>query len=304
MIFSFIIPIYNARTYLRDCLDSLVSQDLTDCEVLLIDDGSTDGSAEICDEYKDRCEVYHIENRGVSHARNYGLDKAKGKYIAFIDSDDAVTADFVKTYKEAIKEEADIYHFNSYRTDRETELMRHYLNPNVSSARVALLTFRHCQPWDKIFVRSVIGEKRFDENMKLYEDFAFLLDYYRSVKKVYTSKLAVYRYFVRKGSLSTKGKKEYFDSIDKLYAKILAFAKDYGIKDLSDVHRNLLFVTTLIATRLYHKGVKSREIKKLIKSYSFYRPLVKDRYATLQDKVRRLCLKTGLISLAHHFFYY
>lgn len=304
MIFSFIIPVYNARTYLRDCLDSLVKQDLSDCEVLLIDDGSTDGSREICDEYADKCTVYHLENGGVSHARNFGLDHAQGKYVAFLDSDDTVTEDFVSVYKDAVKEEADIYHFNSYRTDRETELMRHYLTNNVKSNRAALLSFRHCQPWDKIFVREIIGDKRFDESMKLYEDFSFLLDYYRGVKKVVVSKAAVYRYYVRKGSLSTKGKKEYFESCDKLYRKILAFAKDYAITDLSDAHRNLLFVTTLVGARLYHKGMKSREIKSSLKKLAYYKPLVKERYASLQDKVRKLCLKTGWFKLAHHFFYY
>lgn len=304
MTFSFIIPVYNARTYLRDCLDSLMRQDLTDCEVLLIDDGSTDGSGEICNEYADRCKVFHLENGGASHARNFGLDKAQGKYIVFIDSDDAVTEDMMQVYREAIKEPADIYHFNSYRTDKETELVRHYLTTNVKADRIALLSFRHCQPWDKIFVRSVIGDKRFDESMHLYEDFAFLLDYYRDVKRVAVSKSAVYRYFVRKGSLSAKGRKEYFESCDKIYTKIKAFAKDYGIVDLTDVHRNLLFVTTLIAARLYHKGVPSREIKSAIKQYEYYRPLMKQRYASLPDKVRKFCIKTGWISLAHHFFHY
>lgn len=304
MTFSFIIPVYNAEPYLRDCLDSLLSQDLTDCEVIVIDDGSKDASGAICDEYADKCRVFHVKNGGVSKARNYGLDRAQGKYVAFLDSDDMVTDNFVATYREAVRTEADIYHFNSYRTHHETELMVHGVTTDLAQARRALLTFRQCQPWDKIFVRELIGNKRFDESMKLYEDFAFLLDYYRDVKKIYVSNSAVYRYFVRKSSISSKGKLQYFASCDRIYEKICAFAKEYGISDLYSARKNLLFITTLIGARLYHGGHSSREIKGALRALPYYRALVKEHYAEFRDKVRRFCLKTGWFSLAHRFFYY
>lgn len=88
---SVIIPIYNTEKFLPLCINSVLNQTLTDIEVLLVNDGSTDGSGKICDEYacKDqRIQVIHTLSQGVSHARNQGLETAKGEYIAFMDSDD------------------------------------------------------------------------------------------------------------------------------------------------------------------------------------------------------------------------
>ncbi len=86
---SVIVPVYNVEKYLRQCLDSVVNQTYRKLEILVVDDGSTDSSGAICNEYKDaRIQVYHTENHGLSAARNYALDRAHGDYIAFLDSDD------------------------------------------------------------------------------------------------------------------------------------------------------------------------------------------------------------------------
>lgn len=97
---SVIIPIYNTEKFLPLCISSVLNQTLTDIEVLLVNDGSTDGSGKICDEYacKDqRIQVIHTLNQGVSHARNQGLETAKGEYIAFMDSDDWIETDMIAT---------------------------------------------------------------------------------------------------------------------------------------------------------------------------------------------------------------
>ena len=97
---SVIVPVYNVEKYLSRCIESILSQTFTDFELLLIDDGSTDRSGEICDEYakKDtRIRVFHTKNRGVSAARNLGLDNAKGEWISFVDSDDWVEDDYLRT---------------------------------------------------------------------------------------------------------------------------------------------------------------------------------------------------------------
>ena len=95
---SVIVPVYNTEKYLHRCVDSILAQTFTDFELLLIDDGSTDSSGAICDEYaqKDsRVRVFHKENGGVSSARNLGLDKAKGKWVTFVDSDDWIKESFL-----------------------------------------------------------------------------------------------------------------------------------------------------------------------------------------------------------------
>ena len=98
---SIIIPVYNTKPYLERCIQSVVQQTYKQLEILLIDDGSTDGAAELCDrfaEHHTNIYVVHIENRGVSIARNKGLDIARGEFILFIDSDDAVSNTYVESF--------------------------------------------------------------------------------------------------------------------------------------------------------------------------------------------------------------
>ena len=85
---SLIIPVYNKAPFLRRCFESIKAQNIDDTQIIVVDDGSTDGSDTICDEYG--FEVYHTENHGVSEARNFGINKAKGDYIAFLDADDVL----------------------------------------------------------------------------------------------------------------------------------------------------------------------------------------------------------------------
>ena len=97
---SVIIPVYNVSRYLLQCLDSVISQTWRNLEIIIIDDGSTDGSGRICDQYADRddrIKVIHSPNRGLSAARNLGLENLKGQYIAFVDSDDLIEPHAIET---------------------------------------------------------------------------------------------------------------------------------------------------------------------------------------------------------------
>ena len=93
---SVIVPVYNVERYIRQCVESILEQTYADLEIILVDDGSTDGSGSICDEYKlkdNRVVVIHKCNGGLSEARNAGLDIARGEYIGFVDSDDYIEPD-------------------------------------------------------------------------------------------------------------------------------------------------------------------------------------------------------------------
>lgn len=109
---SIIVPVYQVKEYIEECVESLLAQTYTNLEILLVDDGSTDGSGAMCDEYaaKDnRVRVIHQENQGLSAARNTGIKLAMGEYVAFVDSDDVVLPDFIETlYKLLGKYQADI----------------------------------------------------------------------------------------------------------------------------------------------------------------------------------------------------
>ena len=142
---SIIVPVYNAEQYLRRCVDSILNQEYTDFEVFLVNDGSTDSSGDICEEYgnKDtRVIVIQKENTGVSDSRNLALDRARGKYLQFLDSDDWITPDATRLFVRAAEEYAAIWSFQTFTAwwesvcpPRET-LKRRVCSPRRSSRHI------------------------------------------------------------------------------------------------------------------------------------------------------------------------
>ena len=109
---SIVVPVYNVEKYLKRCVDSIINQSYNNIEILLVDDGSTDSSGKICDDYlkKDsRIKVIHKQNGGLSDARNFGIDKSTGDYLSFIDSDDWIEKDMIMNlFNSIINEKSDI----------------------------------------------------------------------------------------------------------------------------------------------------------------------------------------------------
>ena len=123
MRFSVIVPVYNVEEYLQGCIDSILANDCSECEIILVDDGSTDGVCPgLCDEnaarHPEKIRVIHQENRGLGGARNTGLEAAKGEYVLFVDSDDTLSPDTLRILSGQVdKTHADIYSFNLYSHD-------------------------------------------------------------------------------------------------------------------------------------------------------------------------------------------
>ena len=181
---SIVIPVYNAAAVLSTCLESLLAQTYTDFEVLLIDDGSDDGSASLCDQYavKDsRIHAFHKYNEGVSSARNLGLDKASGEIIAFVDSDDAVESNYLEKLIEYFAEDFVICGFKNTEgiayTPEAMVVTKEQMNKEVPI--MVQDPFLLYTPWSKLFRRSLIEEHqlRFDTRLCLYEDAIFVLAY-------------------------------------------------------------------------------------------------------------------------------
>lgn len=130
---SIVVPVYNAKEYLRKCLDSVVNQTLKNVEIIFIDDGSTDGSSEICKEYAakdERIIYYKKENEGLAAARQDGIERASGEYVGFVDSDDWLELNMYEhMYSVAVKENADVVFCNCYFDDSEPD--RTHLEPGV-----------------------------------------------------------------------------------------------------------------------------------------------------------------------------
>ena len=181
--FSIIIPVYNVAPYLRECLDSVLAQAFTDWEAICVDDGSTDGSGVILDEYaaKDkRIKAIHQTNGGVSAARNAGLDTAVGEYVAFIDADDMVGPTWLNSLHEAVASHVGVdWIRTSFRwlkgdeiTTRNPETSGYYVGNCVHNEIWRSLAFRG-EPWSNVLRREIVGEVRFPLGIKWREDTCF-----------------------------------------------------------------------------------------------------------------------------------
>lgn len=173
---SVIVPVYNVENYLSKCLDSLVSQTLNGMELLLIDDGSTDSSSVIIEQYKKKypnlIRTFSKKNGGQGSARNLGIREATGEYIGFVDSDDYVSSDmFEKLYKKAKQENADIVTCNYYYLsgDKQEKIKLYQPKKNTD-----LFFEPWAAPWNKLYRRSIFVEHQiYYPEIRAYEDTAF-----------------------------------------------------------------------------------------------------------------------------------
>lgn len=213
IILSVIIPVYNTGEYLRRCIESVLNQSFKNIEVILINDGSTDNSGDICDEYSindSRVKVIHKENEGVSIARNIGLDKAKGQYIGFVDSDDWLDRDMYQSMiNNAYSNKADIVICDSntiYDKKRRVIDTISLLNKSKSidscSISKELLLNLAGSVWRGIYKKKLINDNniRFPEGLKLSEDRVFNILAIGYSNSIYYDKVCRYNRLVRNGS--------------------------------------------------------------------------------------------------------
>ncbi len=223
MQFSLIVPVYNVEKYLKKCIDSILDQSFKDFEVLLIDDGSIDQSGALCEDYagKDnRIKVIHQENRGLSGARNTGLEHASGEWIIFIDSDDWVSTDYLEVVNKTInRSKADVYCINSVKVseDEKSELEKLIFfvesdvfridneNERFDFYEKKLMQYKFgWEAWSRVFKRDIIEKYhlRFVPTKEVFaEDYLFTLIYFLHVKKIGCICNCFYYYRQRSDSL-------------------------------------------------------------------------------------------------------
>ena len=207
---SIIVPIYNAEKFISKCINSILNQTYSDFELLLINDGSTDNSGEICEEYADqdnRIKVFHKKNSGPSDTRNIGLNEAKGKWIVFIDADDWVGEKYLESffYTEKIEEKNHIIQGCQTLSDtgenRDDFLSRQYSfeiistnDYNSSIPKNDLL--KKWEIWSKLFSLKIINENnlRFNSNLRAHEDAVFWHQYILHIKSFVLLPSKEYRY--------------------------------------------------------------------------------------------------------------
>ena len=214
---SVIVPIYNTESYLERCVNSIINQTYEDLEIILVNDGSNDGSLAICKNYEkvdNRIKVIDKENGGLSSARNAGLDVCTGDYISFVDSDDFLETDiYEKLIADMVTEDASVGCMQIKSVDEETyrqiyvdEIPNEYLGVKSGQWYLEKVCQRKVTEsvCSKIFKREVINNERFAIG-KLNEDFLFLINALINVDKILLTKHVGYNYSVRSGSISRQG---------------------------------------------------------------------------------------------------
>lgn len=237
---SVIIPVYNVEKYLRECMDSVITQTYKNLEIILVDDGSPDKSGEICDEYskKDsRVKVLHKENTGLSGARNAGMEQATGKYIMFLDSDDYLEVDSCeKLYREIERTNSDYVVGNYTNTDENgTKWVKPAFSQDKYFAAKLLIDdyensfyLMNSGVWNKIWRKSFLDkfQIKFVEGA-LAEDAIFTTYCFMKAKTVYYIPDNVYNYRLRySDSISSNCSKEYFLRVNKADRIIYNNAKE------------------------------------------------------------------------------
>lgn len=210
---SCIVPVYKVESFLAKCIDSLLNQTYQDFELILIDDGSPDRCGQICEEYalKDnRIKVFHLENGGVSKARNYGLLKASGEWITFVDGDDYVMPFFLENLITPLRNNKNIDFVHGgylYEKEEKQNIGQCYADRYFAENDMdeVFLLYRGLV-FSKLFRRSIVAEYGiiFDENMKISEDLCFTMDYLMHIRSAYFCSGCDYVYIFRTDSATQK----------------------------------------------------------------------------------------------------
>lgn len=278
---SVVVPVYNVERYLDECIKSIINQTYRNLEIILVDDGSTDGSGEICDEYvrrDNRIIAFHKENGGLSSARNYGIKKSTGKYVSFIDSDDYISIYMLEYLHEAIinsnskiaccdfKKVFDNQTINNLKADNKYEIL------DFDNCMKMLFSYNHYRyiACNKLFDKNLFNNIKFPEN-RYYEDIWPIYNIFKRVDHVVYIRQYLYFYRCHRNSItqSNFSRKDY-DLIHFLNLVkrdcIKNYNNLYGDFIIAYIYYYLSFINKAILTK--SKCIKSRKyLKKYIKKY-------------------------------------
>ena len=276
---SIIVPVFNMENYLNRCVKSIINQTYSNLEILLINDGSTDSSLELCHHWAsldDRIVVFDKENGGLSDARNYGVKQASGDYIGFVDSDDDIEPSMIEILYEMIK---------SYKAEKYLEVLdtKGYLKEYLIMHK---LFGSVCTK----LIRKDIAKKLYFPKGKLYEDTYYSLQLIREAKKYVISDAPMYNYYMRNGSITNSS----FSPKMLDLAEIVDDFYDFVLENYSDLqqeveYRQMYAYLSVLNAILQEKNFKDNFYYKKFKSYFSvnFKNLLKNPHITL---VRKLCV--------------
>ena len=322
---SIIIPVYNVRPYLAEALDSVLNQSYDNLEIIIIDDGSTDGSGELCDKYqkKDkRVRVIHQENRGISSTRNAGLEVMTGEVVAFLDSDDAYHPDYVRTMMTAmLRENADIVEckFTRHKTTGKMSLKgSEKKEPTAKPGRYGRVDALRAladggisvNVWNKLYRKSLWREIRFPDG-HVYEDNETAYRIIDLCSLFYVLNQPLYQYRKRPGSITDTKSLDNINDLLLAYTQVVSFIEAHTpevfTSEQLDKHRR----THLNALFNYYFGlsksntaaefVLSERLKQLIFEQE---KIIGTESLSLRGRIACRMLRTcpELLHIAHAFY--
>ncbi|MEE1220147.1 MAG: glycosyltransferase family 2 protein [Ruminococcus sp.] len=294
---SIVVPIYNSEKYLCNCIDSILCQSFDDFELILVDDGSTDSSASICDNYEkldNRVNVIHKTNGGVSKARNTGIDVASGKFICFIDSDDSVNSDYLEKLYLAYENDIDlsvvgynwiknncVTNFTVFNNEPETIIDKNNIMFLYEKVMISA-------PWCKLYKLDIIKENKliFPEDLSLGEDLIFNFSYLDFVNRIKIINTPLYNYNTdNENSLLQKYRADLLETNSRInsivYMYICKWKLDHTqmqifINSVFWSYENVLLNTFSVKNKAFYfdklrynrQILKSEDFKKALKNYS------------------------------------
>lgn len=298
---SIIVPIYNSEEYLYECLDSIKNQTLKNIKAILINDGSTDSSEKIIDEYiKNYPEIFtkiNKQNGGQGSARNLGIEKATGEYVVFVDSDDYLEKNMLENmYNAAIKNNSDLVICDYYEIENKNKIVRKAMNSFDDRIKINYM-LSNASPWNKLIKTNIFKENKisFLEG-HIYEDLAtmpILTDYLNNI--VYLEE-TLYNYIIRNGS--TMRQKTYNKKLESIFVAINHLENEFQNRSLLEKYSqeieflNIYHLLYAASGRFleYPEGKsKIKEIVKIIKEN--YPNWNQNKYYKQQNSIFKLTCK-------------
>lgn len=313
---SIVIPVYNVEIYLEQCVKSIINQSFTNYEILLINDGSTDNSALICDKLKEECDnitVFHQANAGVGAARNKGIKNASGKYIYFLDSDDFVSDDFFKKLIPYLSKDFDVLQFGFNRVNIKGD----FLNYQLPKSNKEILDLQKDRGelidifdsgvgmalWDKIInLELLTANNLLIDNKKRGEDIAFNIELFSVSKKVIVLSDTLLNYRIVMGT-GTKSDSYIVENHIDNFIKIKSFfdgLSSYKVKDfLLKLFDRWFFVVIPLNIAVLNKKEQKRVVNLLFDN-NFIRIYLKENNLKLNfyQKIMKNCI------INRHYFVY
>lgn len=279
---SVIVTVYNQQQYIEKCLETICGQSYQELEILLVDDGSVDGSGDICDRYAQRdgrIHVIHQENRGVSAARNAGLQAASGKYVAFVDGDDYLHPDIYRSLHQlSVQEEADIavcpFYF-IYRTGVKRDTAREKAGVYGADAYLSHIAkdsfaFYYSVVWNKLIRAKILRENSlwFDEGLRIMEDMKFTFSLLEKIGRIAVADEPMYYYRKDNAAAVTTGPIAFADSYRNRMLGYEIMERLYRSHGLYEVYRRTMadYLLRYQASQLF-KALQAPERKEALSEH-------------------------------------